>query len=473
MESKTAKTTTKKKTNTKQASNKVKDVEFTPVDDNFLDDDKGDKRLIVFIALAILVIVGTLIGLLVGCQKEEKEEPKKPDDKVVVPEKDEEKENEKEDKKYTYEKPLPVVRKVTSTNKKKKTTSSDENTDDEDEVITYNITFYLNDNSEVKEVEKDLETPEYVPDGYSSCNYYSDEELTEEYDLTTKVTEDKNIYMSCELITYSIVYDQETDNVKTYTVEDNDVILTDLTPAIGTFIGWFTDQEQTNQVKVLNKDIVSFADENNIIYLYAGITTGSDDVIGGDNGNLGTVPSEISDGTEDNLDLENTIDTEKTTESEQTEKTTESEQMETVTEVQEPVNNDELDKPEGSAELEQQEVVTDENTTDEGETNNKDDLEVSESNTGIEETKELDNELSQVLEKDKNEVQTNDEEISNTTNEEEKNNVVVETPVTEEKKVALEPKKEEPKKEETTTEENKEETEEEEKEEVQKESIEE
>ena len=103
MESKTAKTTTKKKTNTKQASNKVKDVEFTPVDDNFLDDDKGDKRLIVFIALAILVIVGTLIGLLVGCQKEEKEEPKKPDDKVVVPEKDDEKGNEKEDKKYTYE----------------------------------------------------------------------------------------------------------------------------------------------------------------------------------------------------------------------------------------------------------------------------------------------------------------------------------------------------------------------------------
>lgn len=39
------------------------------VEDNFLEEE-NDKRVIVFVAIAILVIVGTIIGLLVGCEKE-------------------------------------------------------------------------------------------------------------------------------------------------------------------------------------------------------------------------------------------------------------------------------------------------------------------------------------------------------------------------------------------------------------------
>ena len=57
--------------------------------DDFVEDD-GDKRLIVFVAVAVLVIIGTIIGLLVGCQKKEEQttdEPKK--DTVVPVEKDE------------------------------------------------------------------------------------------------------------------------------------------------------------------------------------------------------------------------------------------------------------------------------------------------------------------------------------------------------------------------------------------------
>ena len=72
-----------------QKNSRVKDVDFTPIEENFLD-EKEDKRLIVFIALAILVIVGTIIGLLVGCQKKEQDEPKKPAD-IVEPEKDDKK----------------------------------------------------------------------------------------------------------------------------------------------------------------------------------------------------------------------------------------------------------------------------------------------------------------------------------------------------------------------------------------------
>lgn len=56
------------------------------VEDNFLEEE-NDKRVIVFVAIAILVIVGTIIGLLVGCEKKE-EDPVKPNDNKTNPIKD-------------------------------------------------------------------------------------------------------------------------------------------------------------------------------------------------------------------------------------------------------------------------------------------------------------------------------------------------------------------------------------------------
>lgn len=65
------------------------------VKDNFMEED-SDKRVIIFVAIAILVIVGTIIGLLVGCEKKEEDDPVKPNNnKTTTPVK---REDDKKDK---------------------------------------------------------------------------------------------------------------------------------------------------------------------------------------------------------------------------------------------------------------------------------------------------------------------------------------------------------------------------------------
>ena len=82
-----------KKAAPKNEPPKVKKVDVEEINKDFEDVENEDRRLIVFIAIAILVIVGTVIGLLVGCEKKEnnKPEPNKPNTDVVVPEKPDEK----------------------------------------------------------------------------------------------------------------------------------------------------------------------------------------------------------------------------------------------------------------------------------------------------------------------------------------------------------------------------------------------
>ena len=54
---------------------KVKKIDVEDINKDFEDVENEDRRLIVFIAIAILVIVGTVIGLLVGCEKRNNPEP--------------------------------------------------------------------------------------------------------------------------------------------------------------------------------------------------------------------------------------------------------------------------------------------------------------------------------------------------------------------------------------------------------------
>lgn len=264
---KDTKKTAPKKNNTKSATRtdskpKIKEIKF---EENFLDEDENeDKRLVVFAVIAILIILATIVTLVIGCEKKENKEPVKPGEDIVVPDKKEDEDEEEDEGVDTKE----VVRKVTSVYRGRRTKeSSDEEKTKTDDIVedqVYYVTYYLNDETEVKEVKEGEKATEYVPTGYSTCSYYKDEELTEEYDLEEAVTGDVNIYMSCSLITYNIVYDQETANPKTYTVEDNDVTLEN-----ESYFGWFTDQELQNQVTTLNKDIVEYSDENYNIYLYA------------------------------------------------------------------------------------------------------------------------------------------------------------------------------------------------------------
>ena len=369
-DSKAAKTNAKKKTNS--TPKKVKDVEFRQLDDDFSETDTEDKRLIVFIALAILVIVGTIIGLLVGCQKEEKDEPKKPEDDIVVPEKEDNKKEDKESYNYDYEKPLPVVRKVTKKTTKASTEESTDNTSTE-ETTKHNVTFYLNEESEVVEVEDGSNASEYTPTGYTDCKYYVDEEMSEEYDFTTSVNEDKNIYMVCSLITYDVVYVvNETESHGEYTVEDGNIALEDPTLTEGVFAGWYTDENYTNQVTALSKDILPT--EGTQLYLYAKVTTGQDDVINPEEGKT---------------EEDETLNEENLTEEKTTEENLQSSESE--------LNNqtsDEADPTLDNTEKENQEM----------------DQQALDQNNVNEEEKQLDEEETQVEEKQNTEEQQNIEE---------------------------------------------------------------
>ena len=123
------------------------------VEEKFIEEE-NDNRVIIFIAIAILVIIGTIIGLLVGCDKKsEEKDPVKPKDDIVVP--DTKEEDKKEDKETT------VIKKVT-------TKSNDKNEE------TYVVSFNLLDEDDVHTVEvKNGKVSPYVPNGYTSCKYYT------------------------------------------------------------------------------------------------------------------------------------------------------------------------------------------------------------------------------------------------------------------------------------------------------------
>ena len=274
-----------KKAAPKNEPPKVKKVDVEEINKDFEDVENEDRRLIVFIAIAILVIVGTVIGLLVGCEKKEnnKPEPNKPNSDVVVPEKPDEKG--KDDGVRTRE----IVRKVRSVYhaKKKNSSGSGKKT-----VTTYNVTFYLGEDSETEEVEKGKPSTSYVPVGYSECTYYKDPEFTEEYDITGNITENVNVYMQCTAIEYSVVYESSDEKVSitstnptTYMVTEGEVALTDPTLTVNTadqttdetvedvfFGGWYTNTGLTNKVTSLNKEVLKTVGDDNVIHIYAKIT---------------------------------------------------------------------------------------------------------------------------------------------------------------------------------------------------------
>lgn len=235
----------------------VKETKVVDLDNDFVDEE-NDQKLIVVIAIALLVIIATVVGLLVGCEQKEEEEPEKPKDDIVVPVEDDEDDKEED-----------VVKKTTT-----KVTDKDE---DKEEVVisTYDITYYygFNERTHHETVSEGNSASEYVPQGYNTCKYYVDEGFNTEYAFDN-VYEDTNIYLKCVKVEYSVVYDyQEADgthnelNPDTFTVEDN-IELKDL-ETTEIFMGWYLDNEYTNRVYELNRDLVKYADSENVVYLYA------------------------------------------------------------------------------------------------------------------------------------------------------------------------------------------------------------
>lgn len=244
----------------KKVTKKSPAVKVVKIEDNFLDDD-SDNRVIIFVAIAILVIIGTIIGLLVGCEKKEDDkDPSKPKDNVVVPVDDDKiKEDDKKEETTTK----TVIRKVT--------TKSNDTTTKEDEEKTYVVSFNLLDDDSIYTVEaKDGKVSPYLPYGYDSCKYYSDEKLTSEFDFTKAITENTNIYTSCSFTTYKIIYDRETTSPKEYTVKSGKIALSRAELETGFFEGWYTTPNFSgDKVEYLGRDLAKIANSDNEIYLYA------------------------------------------------------------------------------------------------------------------------------------------------------------------------------------------------------------
>lgn len=244
----------------KKVTKKSPAVKVVKIEDNFLDDD-NDNRVIIFVAIAILVIIGTIIGLLVGCEKKEDDkDPSKPKDNVVVPVDDD---KTKEDDKKGETTTKTVIRKVT--------TKSNDTTTKENEEKTYVVSFNLLDDDSIYTVEaKDGKVRPYLPYGYDSCKYYSDEKLTSEFDFTKTITENTNIYTSCSFTTYKIIYDRETTSPKEYTVKSGKVALSGVELETGFFEGWYTTPNfDGEKVDYLGRNLAKIANSDNEIYLYA------------------------------------------------------------------------------------------------------------------------------------------------------------------------------------------------------------
>lgn len=247
----------------KKVTKKSPAVKVVKVEENFLDDD-SDNRVIIFVAIAILVIIGTIIGLLVGCEKKEDDkDPSKPKDNVVVPVDDDKiKEDDKKEETNTTK---TVIRKVT--------TKSNDTTTKEDEEKTYVVSFNLLDDDSIYTVEaKDGKVSPYLPYGYDSCKYYSDEKLTSEFDFTKTITENTNIYTSCSFTTYKIIYDRETTSQKEYTIKSGKIALSGVELETGFFAGWYTTPDFSgDKVEYLGRNLTKIANSDNEIYLYAKI----------------------------------------------------------------------------------------------------------------------------------------------------------------------------------------------------------
>lgn len=233
-----------------------------PTDEKFIEED-DDKRVIVFVAIAVLVIIGIIIGLLVGCQKEaeseepgdEIQEPTSKDNEIIE---DEVVNLEEEEKSVT----TTVVKTTTKTEEKKK----------------YLVTFYYNDNMNTHKVEvtEGEKVSPFVPEGYDSCEYYV---LDNEFDFNTSINSKTEIVANCEIDEYTIIYNVESNDINnsnpsSYNVNDGDIELSNLSSSDQhIFAGWYTDSTYTNRITNITPSIIDLANSDKEINLYAKFVT--------------------------------------------------------------------------------------------------------------------------------------------------------------------------------------------------------
>lgn len=219
------------------------------IDDDYIEDD--DRRVIVFVALALLIIIATVIGLLVSHQKNEiNKDVKEPHRDYIVPELEVDDENKIVNNVVT---PVSII------------INNEEDNQENNINETYEITYHYYGKTHVIKVNDTVE--KYVPLGYSSCKYYIDENNSIEYDFNEKVSSSKDIYMLCEEKVYKIKYSHLSNNKPEYKLSDGIVPLIDAETDL-IFNGWYTDKEYINKVTSLSEELLKYSNDE-IINLYA------------------------------------------------------------------------------------------------------------------------------------------------------------------------------------------------------------
>jgi uncharacterized repeat protein (TIGR02543 family) len=126
------------------------------------------------------------------------------------------------------------------------------------------ITFNTNGGSNVASVTQDSGNTVTKPadptrTGYGFDGWYSDEDLGTEYDFSTEVTRDITLYAKWTATNYTITYDLDggtvaTANPGTYTIESDDITLTNPTREGYSFAGWTgTDLTEATQKVTIGK----------------------------------------------------------------------------------------------------------------------------------------------------------------------------------------------------------------------------
>lgn len=122
------------------------------------------------------------------------------------------------------------------------------------ELAEYNVTFDVDGGSEVEAVGVNhghtIDEPnDPTKDGYTFIGWFSDEDLTEEFDFETEITEDTTLYAKWEVVSYTISLNlnggtlDPTFPTTSYTVESDDITLPTPVKDGYDFIGWFTTSD--------------------------------------------------------------------------------------------------------------------------------------------------------------------------------------------------------------------------------------
>jgi len=239
----------KKKTSGRAKTHKEPVVKEVKVSEPVNEDE--DKKLIVVIAVAILIIIGTVIGLLVGCQKEENEN-KTDDNETKIIEPDSITDDTKEDDAEKYN----VVRTTSSTTTTK-----------------YQITYIL-DGEKVysTNIASGKKISKYTPSGYEKCSYFGDSELSEKFDFSKVPEDDTKVYLVCTLKEYTVTYkDSDGSTISSETLKGSD---TEGYKVEGNskegFLGWSKNASST--VKYKAGQIIN-VNENLTLTAVYGVTT--------------------------------------------------------------------------------------------------------------------------------------------------------------------------------------------------------